>query len=111
MYKIYSDLNCISSGNSVAIVRLSFRILVGAWLLVAMVLVNSYSGTVISYLTVPKMKAPINTFEDLVSSEDTKLILLADTVIAQQIKVRLDFSFSLFKKGLIFFIAVFNHFL
>jgi ionotropic glutamate receptor len=53
-----------------------------------MVLVNSYSGTIISYLTVPKMKPSINTFEDLVSSEDNiQLVLLADTVIAQQIQV------------------------
>ena len=79
---------CLLKGGSVAIARLSFRVLVGVWLLVAMVLVNSYSGTIISYLTVPKMKPSINTFEDLVSSEDNiQLVLLADTVIAQQIQV------------------------
>lgn len=68
--------------------RFSFRILVGVWLLIATVLVNSYSGTVISYLTVPKMKPPINTFEDLAISEDVELILLADNVITMQIMVR-----------------------
>jgi len=31
------------------------------------------------------MKPPINTFEDLVASEDVKLIVLADTVTKQQI--------------------------
>lgn len=80
----------VLKGGGIAIARLSFRILVGAWLLIAMVLVNSYSGTVISYLTVPKMKPPINNLEDLASSEDVGLILLADTVIEQQIRVRLD---------------------
>jgi hypothetical protein len=48
---------------------------------------HSYSGTVISYLPVPKMKQPINNLEDLARSEDVGLILLADTVIEQQIKV------------------------
>jgi glutamate receptor, ionotropic, invertebrate len=57
------------------------------WLLVAMVLLNSYSGTVISYLTVPRIKPAINTFEDVAASKDTELILLADTVIRQQILV------------------------
>ena len=77
----------ILKGGSVAIGRLSFRVLVGAWLLIATVLVNSYSGTIISYLTVPKMKPAINTFEDLIASEEVELILLADTVIEQQIRV------------------------
>jgi hypothetical protein len=53
-------------------------------------MVNSYSGTIISCLTVPKMKPAINSFEDLVTMEDAKLILLADTVIAQQIRVKFD---------------------
>jgi ionotropic glutamate receptor len=83
----------VLKGGGIAIARLSFRILVGAWLLIAMVLVNSYSGTVISYLTVPKMKQPINNLEDLASSEDVGLILLADTVIEQQIRVRLGHFF------------------
>ncbi len=82
-------LSCLIIGGSVAVVQLSFRVLVGAWLLIATVLVNSYSGTVISYLTVPKMKPPINTFEDLVASKEVELILLAETVIEQQIRVRL----------------------
>jgi hypothetical protein len=68
--------------------RFSFRILVGVWLLIATVLVNSYSSTVISYLTVPKMKPPINTFDDLAISEEVELVLLADNVITMQIMVR-----------------------
>ena len=56
--------------------------------MVAMVLVNSYSGTVVAYLTAPKMKPSINTFEDLVlTSKDVKLILLADTMTKKRIMV------------------------
>ena len=74
-------------GGNIAVVRLSFRILVGAWLLVAMVLVNSNSGTVVAYLTAPKMKPFINTFEDLVENEDVGLIIKEDVIIGQQILV------------------------
>ncbi|XP_046636084.1 ionotropic receptor 93a-like isoform X2 [Daphnia pulicaria] len=85
-YSIYVLNTLTNQGGSVAVVQLSFRVLVGAWLLIVTVLVNSYSGTVISYLTVPKMKPPINTFEDLAASKEVELILLAETVIEQQIR-------------------------
>lgn len=77
--------------------RVSFRILVGVWLLIATVLVNSYSSTVISYLTVPNMKPPINTFDDLAISEEVELVLLADNVITMQIMVRWLFKWNIYK--------------
>jgi hypothetical protein len=52
-----------------------------------MVLVNSYSGTVVAYLTVPKMKPAINTFEDLAASKDVGFIIKDDVIIGQQILV------------------------
>ncbi|XP_032796243.2 glutamate [NMDA] receptor subunit 1 [Daphnia magna] len=63
----------------------SFRILAGIWVLCAMVLVNSYTGIVISSLTTPKMKPSIELFEDLVASPDTKILLRHDTSIGEQI--------------------------
>ena len=77
--------------------------LIGVWVLVATVLVNSYSSTVISYLTVPKMKPPINTFEDLVANEDVELILLADTMTKKQILASLLYRqhFLLVRSGFI----------
>jgi hypothetical protein len=61
------------------------------WLLLTTVLVNSYSGTVIFYLTVPKMKPPIETFEDLIACEDVEIILRQDFVIGKQILVQFFF--------------------
>ncbi|XP_046635994.1 ionotropic receptor 93a-like [Daphnia pulicaria] len=84
-YLMYIINTMTNQGNAISLRRLSFRILVGVWVLVATVLVNSYSGTVISYLTIPNMKPPINTFEDLVASEDVELIILADTMTKKQI--------------------------
>ena len=65
----------------------SFRILVGAWLLVALVLVNSYSSTVVSYLTLPRRKPAINSLEDLAADESVGIILQTDTLVGQRILV------------------------
>jgi hypothetical protein len=54
---------------------------------VATVLVNSYSGTIVSSLTVPKMKPQINTFEDVAASNDVSLIIKPDVIIGQQMLV------------------------
>ncbi|EFX78831.1 hypothetical protein DAPPUDRAFT_104959 [Daphnia pulex] len=74
-----------TAGECVPGSRLSFRILMGAWLLAAMVLVNSYSGTVVSYLTAPKIIPSINTLKDLAASQDVGVIVLDNTVFAQDI--------------------------
>nr|CAH0102495.1 unnamed protein product [Daphnia galeata] len=84
-YSVYV-LNIITNqGGNVAVAHFSFRILVGVWVLIATVLVNSYSGTVVAYLTVPKMKPPINTFEDLAASNDVEILIKEDVVIGQQL--------------------------
>lgn len=84
--------------------RFSFRLLIGAWLLVAMVLVNSYSGTVISFLTVPRMKPPINTLEDLATSRDVNLILYRDIVITRQIMVFMTVVVGIFSRIILKFV-------
>ncbi|KZS03572.1 Uncharacterized protein APZ42_033783 [Daphnia magna] len=86
VYSMYIVNTMTNQGNSVPGARFfSSQMLIGMWLLIATVLVNSYSGTIISYLTVPRMKPPINTFEDLAASQDVSLVLLADNVIGQHI--------------------------
>ncbi|XP_046452808.1 glutamate receptor ionotropic, delta-2-like [Daphnia pulex] len=84
-YAIFVINIIANQGGSVPGSRLSFRILMGAWLLAAMVLVNSYSGTVVSYLTAPKMMPSINTLEDLAASEDVGVVLFDNSVIEQDI--------------------------
>jgi hypothetical protein len=72
--------------------RHSFRILTGIWLLGAMVLVNSYSGIVISSLTVPRMKPPIETLQDLATSKETGIVLRYDMTMGEQILVSEGFK-------------------
>ena len=67
--------------------RLSFRILTGFGVLVGMVLVNSYSGIVISSLTVPKMKKSIESLEDWAASDEVGVVLRSDVSTGEQILV------------------------
>ena len=83
---IYSPL--VKGGADPGSRRLSFRIIVGVWLLIAMVLVNSYASTVISHLTVPKMNPRINTLEDLASAnQDIDIITWEETVFGKFVLV------------------------
>ena len=75
---------------------LSFRILIGGWLLAATVLVNCYSCTIISYLTVPKMKPSINTLEDLAVDQDIDVIVWQEIVIGQLILVKIFQHYAMY---------------
>ena len=46
--------------------RLTFRLSCGIWLLMVVVLINSYSGTLISYLTTNKLEPIATTLEEIV---------------------------------------------
>ena len=52
-----------------------------------MVLVNSYSGIVISSLTVPKIKKSIESLEDLAASDKVGVVLRSDVSTGAQILV------------------------
>lgn len=58
-------------GNRPELFR-SGRFFVGAWCLFSVVIVETYCGNLVAFLTVTKEKHSINTFEDLVSQSDYK---------------------------------------
>jgi hypothetical protein len=45
----------------------------GVWCLTMVVLVNAYTGTLMSYLTVPKLRPIVNTLEELAASSETRM--------------------------------------
>lgn len=49
----------------------SGRIIVGTWWLVVLVVVTTYCGNLVAFLTFPKMEIPVNTVRQLVSSSFT----------------------------------------
>ena len=73
------------AGEYLPLARHSFRVLVGCWLLVAVVLVNSYSCIVVSSLMVPTVHPAINSLENLAASNDVSLIIRKDYALGQQI--------------------------
>jgi len=48
----------------------SARLLIGVWWLVVMVLVATYSGSLVAFLTFPNMDAAILTIDDLIAHKD-----------------------------------------
>lgn len=53
--------------------KFSLRVMVGLWLLMMVVVINAYTGTLTSFLTVPKLETTIDTFEQLIA-RNKKLI-------------------------------------
>ena len=78
---------CFALGCREGQSRHSFRLIAGVWVLLGMVLVNSFSGILISSLTIPKMKPSIKSFEDLAASEDVEVLIRQDTGIGDAILV------------------------
>jgi ionotropic glutamate receptor len=74
-------------GFYINIQRSSYRLLVGFWLLAATVLVNSYSGTLVSSLTMTKLKPTVNSLEDLAASSDLTMTVNVNSIVAQTIMV------------------------
>ena len=77
----------ISIGPYIPLRQTSFRLAAGVWCLMSLVLINAYSGNLISYLSVPKLKPVVQSFENLASSLDLKLAIDANSVMANRLLV------------------------
>ena len=51
--------------------KFSIRIMIGLWLLMMVVLINAFGGTLTSFLTSPKFEPTIESFEQLVDRNKT----------------------------------------
>lgn len=78
--------------------RDSFRILAAFCLLTATVLVNSYSGTLTSSLTVTKFKPAIDSLEDLANQEKIILTNNAKTIMTETILVMYIYAYISIQK-------------
>ena len=58
----------------------------------AVVLINSYTGNLTSYLSVPKLNPIPNSFEELAASSDYKLCILANSILSKSILVNMCVS-------------------
>jgi hypothetical protein len=55
----------------------------------AVVLINSYTGNLTSYLSVPKLNPIPNSFDELAMSSDYKLSIQANSVLMKSITVKM----------------------
>ncbi|XP_046650518.1 glutamate receptor ionotropic, delta-2-like [Daphnia pulicaria] len=60
-------------GNYKSEKTLAQRLVAGLWCLMMVVLVNAYTGTLRSYMTVPKLDPIVNTLTELAVSSETKM--------------------------------------
>jgi hypothetical protein len=63
------------------------RIPIMVWSLIAVVIANAYSGTLTSFLTVPKLKPTISSIKELATSQDYKLTMEINTADADKFLV------------------------
>lgn len=88
------------------IYTLAKRLVVAAWCLMAVVLVNSYTSSLVSYLMAPKYVSLMNTIQDLAESKEISLIVLKHTSMHSELlvcKQRLAELFKYQKKLLQFY--------
>lgn len=74
-------------GNWLPNKQLPFTLLLGAWCLMACVLVNAYSSILVSYLSVPKLHPIVNSLEELAGQKELRLIVPGKTILANRILV------------------------
>jgi hypothetical protein len=67
--------------NGVITFSLSTRLVVAAWCLIAVVFVNSYSSSLVSYLMAPKFLPVITTVKSLAESRDVQVTVLKYTSV------------------------------
>lgn len=58
--------------------RRAVLIVVGTWLLITVVLANSYASTLLSFMSVKKFGTVINSLDDLAHSKETQLTVSLD---------------------------------
>lgn len=66
----------------------SARLIVGTWWLVVLVVVTTYCGNLVAFLTFPKIDIPISTINDLIEHRETvSWGLIKGTYLEEYLKV------------------------
>lgn len=90
--------NFLIAANDVVAFTLATRLIVTAWCLTAVVFVNSYTSSLVSYLMAPKFVPVITTVQSLADSNEISLIVLRHTSVESTLFVT-SYSFRDFCKN------------
>lgn len=69
------------TASEVITFTLATRCIIAAWCLTAVVFVNSYTSSLVSYLMAPKFVPLINTVKNLADSHDISIVVLKHTSV------------------------------
>jgi Ligand-gated ion channel len=69
--------------------NLGLRILLAAWCLMCVIIVNAYTGNLTSYLAVPSVKPIPNSFQELAARKDLQIMVEDKGQLAEDILVNL----------------------
>jgi len=72
--------------------RAGTLIAVGVWLLMTVVLVNAYLGTLLSFLSVMKLEPAISSLDELAKSKTCQLIVQAGTDLTNNLLIYRHYS-------------------
>ncbi len=88
----FIDFSCLK-GHFLAtgISRFSLRILLGIWLLMMVVLINAYTGTLTSHMTAPKLKPIPQSLEELaIRTNEYQITIMQNYLLADSFLVITD---------------------
>ena len=71
-----------------AIKTLPTRLVLSTWCLMCVVIINSYTGNLTSYLTMPALQPIPNSFQELALSKEISFIVDDSSVLAERVLVR-----------------------
>ena len=87
--------HCPPTGGYIRNKNLSLRILAGVWCLMAVSFVASYTGDLTAYLTAPQFSPIPNSFDELANSNNARITLQENTILAQQILAWINYGQSM----------------
>lgn len=93
LYSFHTFVKDGSFQGGVIVFRFSFRIMLGFWLLMMIVMVNLYGSTLTSYLTVAKLKPIPTSLEELadnIANQKCLLTIQKDHSALLTLQVKLD---------------------
>ena len=80
-------LICILSGGYFSTITASGRFVVGFWWLYCIVIVATYSGNLIAFLTVHKYKAPFQTLQEMAQDGEYKFGIIGESSLETVLQV------------------------
>ncbi|XP_025829003.1 ionotropic receptor 93a isoform X2 [Agrilus planipennis] len=79
----------------------SARIVVGTWWIVVLIVATTYCGSLVAFLTFPKMDIPMNSIDDVIARKDTiTWSVVRDSYMDEQLKASYENNYKILSRGM-----------